>query len=151
MAAGLQIWIIIKPKAESPRIVRLVLRRMYHSSFSVRTHLLEFFVKFLVLNRWFACVRFALWFRDLVDGTSAGKSVTESFKFCFHEFISVFSARELQWRTASESGFRLGQPDVGFSFAAKDELGMMLNQLDMIHFLTLLRLVGVRSVSSDSQ
>jgi hypothetical protein len=45
----------------------------------------------------------------------------------------------------------LGQPDVGFSFAAKDELGMMLNQLDMIHFLTLLRLVGVRSVSSDSQ
>jgi hypothetical protein len=36
------------------------LGRMYHSSFGIRTHLLELFVKCLVLKREFARVRFTL-------------------------------------------------------------------------------------------
>jgi hypothetical protein len=35
---------------------------MYHSSFSICTHLLELFVKCFVLNRGFAGVRLSLWF-----------------------------------------------------------------------------------------
>ena len=52
--AHLQIRIIIKPKAKSSLFLRLALRSMNHSSFSIRTHMLDLFVKSLVLNRGFA-------------------------------------------------------------------------------------------------
>lgn len=77
----------------------------------------------------------------------AGKSVTEFFKFSLYEFVSCFSVSELQWCATSETGFRLVQPTVGFLFVAKNKLGLVLNQLDVIHFLVLGRLTGVRSVS----
>lgn len=59
----LQARVIIKSKARSASVLRLALRRMYHSSFSISTHLFELFMKGLVLNRGFAGVRFALWYR----------------------------------------------------------------------------------------
>lgn len=49
--------------------------------------------------------------------------VAESLKFRFYEFISRFSASQLQWCSTTEVDFRLGQPGVGFFFVAKDLLG----------------------------
>lgn len=54
--------IINKLKAKSASVLRLALRRMYHSSFGVCTRLLELLVKCVVLNRGFAGVLLALWF-----------------------------------------------------------------------------------------
>lgn len=79
----------------------------------------------------------------------ADESVTESFEFSLYQFVSRFSVSELQWRATSKSGFRLGQPYVGFRFVAKDLLGLALNQLNIIHFLTHLRpIVGGRRPAS---
>jgi hypothetical protein len=64
---------------------------------------------------------------DLEEGASAVESVTESFEFSFYEFVSRFSVGEFQWCATSESGFRLGQPCVGFFFVAKDPLGFVLD------------------------
>jgi hypothetical protein len=61
--ARLQIRIIIKLKARSASVLRFALRRMYHSSFGIYAHLLELFVKSLVLNRGFAGVRFSVRYR----------------------------------------------------------------------------------------
>ena len=58
--ARLHIRIIIKLKARSAFVLLLALRCVYHSSFGVCTHLLELFVKSLVLNRGFAGVRFSV-------------------------------------------------------------------------------------------
>ena len=76
----------------------------------------------------------------------AGESVTEFFKLSLYEFVSLFSVSELQWCATTEGVFRLGQPTVGFCFVAKYKLGLMLDQLNVIHFLTLGRLAGIRSV-----
>ena len=62
-----------------------------------------------------------------------GEPVADSLKFRFYEFISRFSVGEFQWCATSESGFRLGQPDVGFGFVAKDLLGLALDKLNVIH------------------
>jgi hypothetical protein len=85
------------------------------------------------------------WMRELA---SAGEPVTEPFEFSLYEFVSRFSVSELQWSAASESGFWLVQPGIGFHFVAKNKLGLMLKQLNIIHFLTHLRpIVGGRRYS----
>jgi hypothetical protein len=76
------------------------------------------------------------WMRELV---LTGVSVTESFEFSLYEFVSCFSVSELQWCATTEGDFWLGQPDIGFRFVAKNQFGLMLNQLNIIHFLTHLR------------
>jgi len=65
---------------------------------------------------------------------SAGEPVTEPFEFSLYEFVSRFSVSELQWSAASESGFRLVQPGIGFVFVAKYLLGLASDQLEVIHF-----------------
>ncbi len=64
----------------------------------------------------------------------AGESVTEFFKLSLYEFVSLFSVNELQWCASTEGVFRLAQPSVGLGFVAKDLLGLVLNQLNEIHF-----------------
>lgn len=73
----------------------------------------------------------------------AGESVTEFFEFCLHEFVSLFSASELQGCASAEGVFWLGQPSVGLGFIAKDTLGLMLNQLNVIHFRALARILAL--------
>jgi len=51
-----------------------------------------------------------------------GVPVTDSLKFSFNEFVSLFSESELQWCATTEGDFRLGQPGVGSGFVAKDLL-----------------------------
>lgn len=72
--------------------------------------------------------------------------MAEFFEFSLHEFVSRFSESELQWGDSTESSFRLVQPCVGFGFVAKDEFGLVLNQLNVIYFFAFLRVAGVRSV-----
>lgn len=68
-----------------------------------------------------------------------GEPVADSLKFRFYEFISRFSESELQWCATTKGVFRLVQPIVGLVFVAKYKLGLALNQLNIIHFLTHLR------------
>jgi len=52
----------------------------------------------------------------------------------------------LQPRTSVGPGYRLIEPMSGLHFAAKDLLGLVLNQLNTIHFLTLGSREGVCSI-----
>lgn len=71
------------------------------------------------------------WGRGLA---SAGKPMTESFKFSFYEFVSRFSVSELHWCAPTEGVFRLFQPGGRGGFVAKDMLGLALNQHNIIHY-----------------
>ena len=68
---------------------------------------------------------------------SAGVSVAEFFKLSLYELVSLFSVSELQWCAATEGDFRLGQPDVGFLFVAKDLLGLASDCSGLIRELPL--------------
>lgn len=72
--------------------------------------------------------------------------MTESFKLSFYQLVSLFSVSELHWCAPTEGVFRLLQPGGGGGFVAKNKLGLMLNQLNVIHFLVLGRIAGVCSV-----
>lgn len=66
--------------------------------------------------------------------TSAGESVANPFKLSFYQLIPCFIVSEFQWCAISEACIRLVQPDVGLHFVAKYRLGLMFDQLNVLHY-----------------
>ncbi len=64
--------------------------------------------------------------------------MTEPIEFCFHNFISHLTVSQLQPRAITCLCCRLAQPMIGFLFVAKYLLGLALNQLNILHFQTLI-------------
>lgn len=64
---------------------------------------------------------------------SAGESVTQPFKLSFYQLIPRFIVSEFQWYAVAETCIWLIQPDVGLHFVAKDRLGVMFDQLNVLH------------------
>ncbi|NMN74689.1 hypothetical protein AF70_00002050 [Pseudomonas sp. KD5] len=66
---------------------------------------------------------------DLEEGVaSAGVSVAEFFKLSLYEFVSCFTVSRLQPRAFNSPRHRLGEPEIGLRFVAKNNLGMALDQ-----------------------
>lgn len=65
--------------------------------------------------------------------------MAEPIEFCLHELIPHSTVSHLQPRAITGFYCPLTEPMIGFSFVAKYQLCLALNQLNIIDFLTHLR------------